>query len=77
MHYRQGSLYRRYVSDIGSLLKTLHTDVCQTPSLDADTKEAERKKYEEGVYPQRDSAMAPRVRMKRWQDEKDSPTPND
>jgi hypothetical protein len=59
------------------LLKTLHTEVCQTDSFDAATKETERKKYEEGVYPLRDLASAPRVRMKRWQDEKGSPKPLD
>ena len=73
MHYRQGSLYRRYVSDIGSLLKTLDAEVRQTDSLDAATKEAERVKYEEGVFPPRDSASVPRVRVKRWQDERDGP----
>jgi hypothetical protein len=76
MHYRQGSLYRRYVSDIDGLLKTLHAEVCQVDSFDAATKEAERKKYEEGIFPMRDSASAPRARMKRWQDEKDSPKPS-
>ncbi len=46
-------------------------------SFDAATKEAERKKYEEGVYPLRDRASAPRVRMRRWQDEKINPKPLD
>ena len=77
MHYRQGSLYRRYFSDIDGLLGKMHADVCQTDSFDAATKEAERKKYEDDVFLQRDSASFPRMRMKRWQDEKDSQKPSD
>ena len=49
--------------------KELHAKVGQTASLDAATKETERRKYEEGVVLLRDSAAAPRERMKRWQDE--------
>jgi hypothetical protein len=69
MHYRQGSIHRHYVSDIDIFLKTLHNAVCQSPSCDAETKEAERKQYEEGVFPLRDNALAPHTRVKIWQDE--------
>ena len=75
MHYRQGSLHRRYVSDIDSLLKTQHGQVCSQDSEDAATKETERKKYEDGVFLSRDVVTAPRVRVKRWQDEKKTPRP--
>ncbi|MEY3182584.1 MAG: hypothetical protein RLZ35_569 [Pseudomonadota bacterium] len=73
MHYRQGSPYRGYTSELDNFLRTLHTQVCQTASADANTKEIERKKYEEHLYPMRDSATVPRVRIKRWQDEKETP----
>jgi len=69
---RQG-INRRYVSDIDRLLQTLHQDVC---SKDADaqdtlTKERERSKYEDVVFPQRDLVNVPRLRTKRWEDEKE------
>jgi len=70
MHYRQG-LYRRYVSDIDQLLRTMHQTVCSENTQDAATKENERLRFEAGIFPPRDLVTAARPRVKRWEDEKE------